>query len=74
MKPKSTSLARSSTPRRSLIEGPKELLTILWSIDPDDDEADLKYLTRTAAHSKKTVFHCEIIPVDENEKCPSPGG
>ena len=52
--------------KRSLIEGPRELLTILWDIEPEEDEEGPKYLTRTGAHGKKVVFHCEIIPVVEN--------
>jgi len=55
---------------RSKIEGPLELLTILWDIDPDEDEPETKhmpkYLVRTATHSKKTVFHCEVTPAVEN--------
>jgi hypothetical protein len=54
--------------KRSIIEGPKQLLTVLWEIDPDEDEADDKYLVRTSTHSKMTVFHCEIIPAEENGK------
>jgi len=58
--------------KRSLIDGPEELLTILWDIEPDQDEEGIKYLTRTATHAKKTVFHCEIVPVGENGKGPLP--
>ena len=57
--------------KRSLVEGPPELLTILWKVPPDDDEADTKYLVRTASHAKKTVFHCEITHTSENKKEPA---
>jgi len=58
--------------KRSLIDGPEELLVILWEIDPDDDEQGVKYLTRTATHAKKTVFHCELVPAVENGRGPIP--
>ena len=52
---------------RSLVHGPEELLTILWSINPEEDEPDTipKYLTRTSTHAKKVVFHCEVIPAKQ---------
>ena len=53
--------------KRSLAEGTPELLTILWELEPDDDECDKKYLTRTGTHAKKIVFHCEIVPLEENK-------
>ena len=56
--------------KRSLIEGPQELLTILWELPIDDDERDRKYLARTVTHAKKTVFHCEVVPAEENKEAP----
>ena len=52
---------------RSLVHGPEELLTILWTIDPEEDEPPTmpKYLTRTSNHAKKVVFHCEVTPVKQ---------
>ena len=59
---------------RSKLEGPQELLTILWDIEPDEDEPENmpKYLTRTATHSKKVVFHCEVMPAVENRESSPP--
>lgn len=58
---------------RSLVDGPEELLTILWTLDPEEDEPNHipKYLTRTATHGKKVVFHCEVLPVSENGEKPA---
>lgn len=53
---------------RTVLEEPKELLTVLWEIPPEDDEPqDMpKYLTRMANHAKKVVFHCELVLADQS--------
>jgi hypothetical protein len=52
--------------KRTLIEGPVELLTILFEITPEEDEPEnlKKYLARTANHSKKVVFGVEVVASD----------
>jgi hypothetical protein len=59
------------TKRSALESPPRELYTVLWELDPDDDEEDIKYLTRTGTHMKRTFFHCELTPAVENSKKPA---
>ena len=59
--------------KRSLVEGPAELLVILWTLPTEQDEIEEipKYLCRTPTHGKKVVFHCEVTPAGENGEKPS---